>query len=231
MTNYYPTTFPLAMNLDELAAKPERADAQENRARILAAAEALFAQHGVNNVNMVDIARKAGVGQGTLYRRFANKGELCLALLDTQMRDFQEHTLTQLSIMGTEHQSYLAQLMWFIEAWVHFQAHHSLLLCAVSQDQPLDHHPYSPPFLWQRMTIHGLLRRAAEQHEVADDIDVPFSADALLALLQPDVLRLQQEVNGHSSAQVVAGLQRLVSGLQILSSDKTLAQRKQRMSG
>jgi len=37
---------------------------------------------------MQEIARAAGVGQGTLYRRFANKGQLCMALVDTQMSDF-----------------------------------------------------------------------------------------------------------------------------------------------
>ncbi|MEZ4675364.1 MAG: TetR/AcrR family transcriptional regulator [Caldilineaceae bacterium] len=214
MASHLQTIFPLVVNTEALAAKPERADAQENRTRILAAAEALFHAQGVNNVNMVDIARAAGVGQGTLYRRFASKGELCLALLDTQMRDFQDQTLAQFNAMGTDGQAYLAQLAWFINAWVHFQAHHSLLLCAVSQDFQVEDHPHSPPFLWQRMTIHGLLRRAANAREVAADVDVAFSADALLALLQPDILRLQQEIGGYSSAQVVAGIQRFVHGLQ-----------------
>ena len=94
------------MNTEALAARPVRADAQENRARILTAAEELFQAQGVNNVNMVDIARKAGVGQGTLYRRFANKGELCLALLDTQMQEFQERTLAQLTAMRMDNKAY-----------------------------------------------------------------------------------------------------------------------------
>ncbi|MEZ4616443.1 MAG: TetR/AcrR family transcriptional regulator [Caldilineaceae bacterium] len=166
MASHLQTIFPLVVNTEALAAKPERADAQENRTRILAAAEALFHAQGVNNVNMVDIARAAGVGQGTLYRRFASKGELCLALLDTQMRDFQDQTLAQFNAMGTDGQAYLAQLAWFINAWVHFQAHHSLLLCAVSQDFQVEDHPHSPPFLWQRMTIHGLLRRAANARKL-----------------------------------------------------------------
>ena len=201
------------MNTEALAARPVRADAQENRARILTAAEELFQAQGVNNVNMVDIARKAGVGQGTLYRRFANKGELCLALLDTQMREFQDRTLAQFTAMRMDHKPYWEQLVWFIDAWVHFQAHHSLLLCAVSQDHPVEDHPHAPPFLWQRMTVHGLLRHAAAQGEIAADVDIPYIADALLALLQPDALRLQQGVGRYSAARVVNGMQRLVRGL------------------
>ena len=205
--------------LIELVAQPaeetraERADASENRARILAAATALFAEFGVAAVNMVDIARRAGVGQGTLYRRFANKGELCLTLLDTQMREFQDQTLIKLRAMVATNEGALAQLAWFIEAWVYFQAHHSLLLCAVSQEMAIDSNPHSPPFLWQRRTVHGLLHTAAQRGELATAVDVPFTADALLALLQPDILLAQQQQGGHSPERIITGLQRLLQGL------------------
>lgn len=204
---------PIALGPEPVPVRTERADAQENRTRILAAAETLFREQGVANVNMVDIARKAAVGQGTLYRRFASKGELCLALLDTQMRDFQDRTLEQLRQMALDGLPFLQQLNWFIEAWIIFQAHHSLLLCAVSQDYQVEDHPQSPPFRWQRMTVHALLRRAAAAGELAADVDVPFTADALLTLLQPDTLRLQQEIGGYPSTQLIAGLQRLLRGL------------------
>lgn len=49
-----------------------RADARDNRDRILAAARALFAERGID-VGMRDIARRAGVGPATLYRRFPTK--------------------------------------------------------------------------------------------------------------------------------------------------------------
>ena len=55
----------------------------ENRERLLAAARELFAEQGFE-VTLDDIARHAGVGVGTAYRRFANKGELLDALFAEQ---------------------------------------------------------------------------------------------------------------------------------------------------
>ena len=60
----------------------ERADAARNRAKALTAAERLFAARGVAAVSMDDIAASAGVGKGTLYRRFGDKSGLAAALLD-----------------------------------------------------------------------------------------------------------------------------------------------------
>lgn len=83
--------------MDELvfqgAPRPERADAARNRTRILAAAEALFAERGVAAVSMDDVAQAAGVGKGTLYRRFGDKAGLGVSILDARERDLQEAIL------------------------------------------------------------------------------------------------------------------------------------------
>jgi AcrR family transcriptional regulator len=60
-----------------------RRDALQNRERLLAAARELFADQGFE-VTLDDVARRAGVGVGTAYRRFANKGELLDALFAEQ---------------------------------------------------------------------------------------------------------------------------------------------------
>jgi AcrR family transcriptional regulator len=57
------------------AAKPLRRDAAENRARLLDAATQVFAEHGLDG-SVEDVAREAGVGMGTLYRRFPTKQAL-----------------------------------------------------------------------------------------------------------------------------------------------------------
>ena len=61
-------------------AKPMRADARRNRAKVLESAEAVFAARGTA-ASMDDIARAAGVGIGTLYRHFPTKEALFEAIV------------------------------------------------------------------------------------------------------------------------------------------------------
>jgi AcrR family transcriptional regulator len=68
----------------------ERADAARNRLRILEAAAALIEEHGVERVSMDAIAAQAGVGKGTLFRRFGDRSGLVMALLDERTREFQD---------------------------------------------------------------------------------------------------------------------------------------------
>ncbi|MEV3937991.1 helix-turn-helix domain-containing protein [Glycomyces sp. NPDC049804] len=72
----------------------ERADAARNRAAILDAAARLFNEHGVEAVSMDQVAAAAGVGKGTLFRRFGDKAGLAAALLDARERVLQEAVLS-----------------------------------------------------------------------------------------------------------------------------------------
>jgi AcrR family transcriptional regulator len=66
------------------SATPQRKDAQRNHAAILAAARELFADSA--DVPMCEVARRAGVGQATLYRNFPDRRNLVAALLAEQMQ-------------------------------------------------------------------------------------------------------------------------------------------------
>ena len=68
----------------ETALKPLRADARRNREKIVAAARAAFAEHGLE-AQMDEIARRSEVGVGTLYRHFPTKDALVAALVETRM--------------------------------------------------------------------------------------------------------------------------------------------------
>jgi AcrR family transcriptional regulator len=64
-----------------------RSDASRNRERLLVAARELFAERGLH-VTMDEIAKAAGVGVGTAYRRFRNRDELIAALFEERIREF-----------------------------------------------------------------------------------------------------------------------------------------------
>jgi AcrR family transcriptional regulator len=66
-----------------------RVDAERNRQRIVAAAREVFAEQGLE-VPMEDIARRAGVGVGTLYRRYPTRADLIAAAFETKMSAYAE---------------------------------------------------------------------------------------------------------------------------------------------
>jgi AcrR family transcriptional regulator len=71
----------------------ERSDALRNRSRVLAAAQRLVSESGVERLDVREVAREAGVGVGTVYRRFGDKAGLVAALVDERERIFQERVL------------------------------------------------------------------------------------------------------------------------------------------
>src|SRR3954451_7908062 len=68
----------------ESAGRPLRADAERNRSRILAAAREVFARRGLD-AGLDEIARHAGVGTATVYRRFPDKQDLIGALFEDRL--------------------------------------------------------------------------------------------------------------------------------------------------
>ncbi len=198
------------------AQKSERRDALANRVLILETAEKLFAERGVQAVNMADIAQAAGVGKGTLYRRFANKGELCLALMDTQMTDFQNGILARMQQLNAQGVSKLEQLDQFLDALVYFTDTHSPLLCVAQSAgllQDVEERMIQLPHFWQYMTVNGLLKTAVSYNELSPDLDIEYLADALLAPLRADIFRYQREVRGFSLERISAGLRIIITGL------------------
>jgi AcrR family transcriptional regulator len=75
--------------------RAQRADAVRNRASVLAAARAAFGEHGTD-AQIDDIARRAGVGVGTIYRHFPTKQDLIDALVVEHFRDIIARTTAAL---------------------------------------------------------------------------------------------------------------------------------------
>jgi AcrR family transcriptional regulator len=74
------------------SSRTPRADAVRNRLRVLDAAQEAFADHG-DEAQMDDVARRAGVGVGTLYRHFPTKSALAAAVLERQIDELERFVM------------------------------------------------------------------------------------------------------------------------------------------
>lgn len=78
------------------AAQPLRSDAERNRARIIAAARTVFGRDGLD-ASMASVAREAGVGIATMFRRFPTKEELVAAVFADRMDAYVQATADALA--------------------------------------------------------------------------------------------------------------------------------------
>jgi AcrR family transcriptional regulator len=78
----------------ESAGRPERADAARNRRLLLAVAREMLAAEGADRLTMDALADRAGLGKGTVFRRFGTRAGIFQALLDDDERDFQRQVLS-----------------------------------------------------------------------------------------------------------------------------------------
>ncbi len=159
---------------------PERADAARNRARILAAAEKLFAERGVERVSMDQVATVAGVGKGTLYRRFGDRAGLGIAVLDAREHDLQEAILRGPPPLGPG-AAPASRLHAFVDAYLDY-LHRNLDLVVMSET--------AAPGARYRTGVYAAWRRHVELL-LADAGREPAGllADYLLAALAGDLHR------------------------------------------
>jgi polyketide synthase 12 len=74
--------------------RTERADAAHNRRLLLATAREMLAEQGAGKLTMDGLADRAGLGKGTVFRRFGTRAGIFQALLDDDERNFQEQVLS-----------------------------------------------------------------------------------------------------------------------------------------
>ena len=79
--------------LSAAAPPTERADAARNRRHLLATAREILAEQGADTLTMDGLAERAGLGKGTVFRRFATRAGIFAALLDDDERAFQQQVL------------------------------------------------------------------------------------------------------------------------------------------
>jgi AcrR family transcriptional regulator len=164
-------------------ARPERADAARNRARILDAARSLFAERGVREVSLEEVARAAGVGKATLFRRFGDRGALFLALLDEHERELQDAILRGAPPLGPGAPA-RERLLAFLDALLRLSLEHRELLLASETSRPGARLQTGAYAFWHRHVswLLGELRAAGDPDLLAHVLLAAFDAELLTAL-------------------------------------------------
>ncbi|MEV4415161.1 helix-turn-helix domain-containing protein [Catellatospora sp. NPDC049609] len=178
----------------------ERADAARNRALILEAAASLFAERSPQDVTMDDIAKKAGVGRGTLYRRYPDRASIAVALLDEHERELQGRLLRGEPPLGPGAPP-AQRLAAFYAAMVRLLEDHShLVLGSEVGRSRFETGAYG---FW-RAHVRTILAAAQTP-------DPEALVDVLLAPLAPEVYDYQRRVLGLDPKQITQALDRLAA--------------------
>jgi AcrR family transcriptional regulator len=158
------------------AAPAERGDAARNRALLLDAARKLIAERGADAVSMDDVAAAAGVGKGTLFRRFGSRSGLMIVLLDEDEMIEQQAFMFGPPPLGPGAPP-LERLLAYGRSRLEFVHVHQALLTDAARDP---HTRFNAPANLHRTHVRMLLENAG----TTGDLDA--QADALTALLDAD---------------------------------------------
>ncbi|MEU0237777.1 TetR/AcrR family transcriptional regulator [Nocardiopsis sp. NPDC006198] len=164
-----------------MSPRRERADAQRNREAVLAAADRLFAAStSPGGVSMDDVATAAGVGKGTLFRRFGDRDGLIQALMEKRIAPLREAVAEGPAPLGpdTPARERVPALMAALLRFKLDNRHLALALETGGGNSPYRAGHYT----WW----HTLLRDAVRGIPGAPDAD--FTAHALLAAVRADLV-------------------------------------------
>ncbi|GAA1589094.1 hypothetical protein GCM10009678_84300 [Actinomadura kijaniata] len=183
----------------------ERADAVRNRRRILAAAAEMIATRGADALSMDEVARAAGVGVGTVYRRFRDRASLVYAVIDDREREFQRDFLAGPPPLGPG-AAPAERLRAFLHALADRTEEQADLLLAAETDSAYARFNDGSYALY-RMHLAMLVAR----HRPG--ADAVYLADALLAPLAANLFLYQRRVLGMDLDRVKAGLDAMLHGI------------------
>jgi AcrR family transcriptional regulator len=177
-----------------------RADAERNREKVLCAARQLFSEHGVENVSMDAIAAAAGVGKGTLFRRFGDRAGLALALLEEQTRQLQEDAIRGPAPLGPPARP-RERLKAIGRAQLALLDDHADLMAAGERGRARFQ---TGPYGFLRLHISLLVR------EADPDADWELITEFLLAPLSADTFVYCRNVRGFGVERLIAAFEDLV---------------------
>jgi AcrR family transcriptional regulator len=173
------------------SAPAERGDAARNRALLLDAARRLIAERGADAVTMDDVAAAAGVGKGTLFRRFGSRAGLMIVLLDEDETAEQRAFMFGPPPLGPGAPP-LQRLLAYGRERLRFSWDHRALLSDAGRDPQTR---FNAPSMLHRTHVRMLLEAAG----TTGDLDA--QAQALLALLDADTV-VHQVVDRHRTLEM-----------------------------
>ncbi|SRR5690242_8653301 len=169
-------------------APQERGDAARNRTLLLEAARRLITERGADAVTTDDIAAAAGVGKGTLFRRFGSRAGLMIVLLDEDEKVQQQAFLFGPPPLGPGAPP-LERLLAYGRARLKFVKAHQALLSDANRDPQMR---FNAPATLHHRHITVLLEEAGTTG------DLGAQATALLALLDADYVHHQLTEGGQT---------------------------------
>jgi AcrR family transcriptional regulator len=159
----------------------ERLDAARNRGLLLEAARTLIADRGAEAVTMDEVATAAGVGKGTLFRRFGSRAGLMIVLLDEDEKAEQAAFMFGPPPLGPGAPP-LTRLLAYGRERLRFVSTHLELLSEAGRDPQVR---FNSPATLHRTHVRMLLESA----NTTGDLDA--QTDALTALLDADYVTHQ----------------------------------------
>jgi AcrR family transcriptional regulator len=184
----------MSIDLPVLGSEPhERSDAARNRRKVLAAASRLFECHGAANVSMDAVAAAAGVGKGTLFRRFGDRASLVRSVLEEHEIKLQEALIRGPAPLGPGAPA-RERLCAFGRAYLDFLELHGDLILAAEFGAPTLR-MITPVYAFYRTHVSVLLRDAGLDGHVeylADVLLAPLSASAFAYHRQLRELSLEE---------------------------------------
>jgi AcrR family transcriptional regulator len=187
----------------------ERRDKTRNRAKVLAAAADLFAAHGVESTTIDEIAAEAGVGVGTIYRGFGDKGGLVAAILDERERELQDRLLSGPPPLGPGAPP-TQRIAAFLEALAKLVESSYELLLVSENHTPGARYRIGSYGAW-RLHLASLIHEA--NGPAKDSQTESLLADALLAPLAADLYRHQRRDLGVSAKRIRETVLRLADAV------------------
>ena len=146
-------------------ARPLRADAERNRRRVLDVAQQVFATEGLS-VPIDEIARRAGLGVGTLYRHFPTKEALFAAIVVTRMEDVVADARAHLG-SDAPGEAFFAFLVRMVDDWRQKKDFIEALTSAGADLEPVKHAKHE-----LHRVLGELLERAQDAGAVREDISI-----------------------------------------------------------